>query len=129
MSTVNVTVLSVTTARAGRLFALASVEIEIAGVTIELHGIRALRVAAAGARIELPQFRDGGGLFRSVVTLPAELYGPITDAVLDALIERGMAKREIAAGSTVIPRLRKATGRRLSRRFTFSATFCLTQLL
>jgi hypothetical protein len=109
MSTVNITVLSVMPARAGRLFALASVEIEIAGVTIELHGIRALRVAAAGAQIELPQFRDGGGLFRPVVTLPAELYGPITDAVLDALIERGMAKRETAAGSTVIARLQKPT--------------------
>jgi hypothetical protein len=41
--TVNVTVLSVAPARAGRLFALASVEIEIGGVAIELHGIRALR--------------------------------------------------------------------------------------
>ena len=72
-STVNVTVLSVTPARAGRLFALASVEIEIGGVAIELHGIHALRVEPAGTRIELPQFRDVSGLFSSVVTLPAEI--------------------------------------------------------
>jgi hypothetical protein len=95
--TVNVTVLSVTPARAGRLFALVSVEIEIAAVVIELHGIRALRVEPAGTRIELPQFRDAAGVFRSVVTLPAEVYGPIGDAVLDALVERGFAKRRFAA--------------------------------
>jgi hypothetical protein len=96
-STVNVTVLSVAPARAGRLFALASVEIEIGGVAIELHGIRALRVEPAGTRIELPQFRDAAGLFRSVVTLPPEVYGPIGDAVLDALVERGLAKRRFVA--------------------------------
>jgi hypothetical protein len=95
-STVNITVLSVTPVRAGRLFALASVEIEVGGVAIELHGIRALRVGADGTRVELPQFRDAGGLYRSVVTLPPEVYGPIGDAVVDTLVERGLAKRRIA---------------------------------
>ena len=95
--TVNITVLSVTPARVGRLFALASVEIDIGGVSIELHGIRASRVATEGTRIELPQFRDAAGLPRPVVTLPAEVYGPIGDAVLDALVERGLAKRRFAA--------------------------------
>ena len=95
-STVNVTVLSVTPARAGRLFALASVEIEIGGVVIELHGIRALRVGTEGTRIELPQYRDGAGLPRPVVTLPPEIYQPIGDAVLEALVEHGLAKRRFA---------------------------------
>ena len=95
-STVNITVLAVTPARAGRLFALASVEIDIGGVSIELHGIRALRVGTEGTRIELPQFRDAAVLARSVVTLPPEVYGPIGDAVLDALVERGLAKRRFA---------------------------------
>jgi hypothetical protein len=96
-SIVTVTVLSVAPARAGRLFALASVELDIGGVTIEIHGIRALRIAAAGTRIELPQYRDAAGLLRPVVTLPSEIYGPIGDAVLDALIERGLAKRRFSA--------------------------------
>lgn len=61
-STVNITVLSIAPLRAGRLFALTSVEIEIGGVAIELHGIRALRVGAEGTRIELPQFRDAAGV-------------------------------------------------------------------
>ena len=54
-STVNITVLSIAPLRAGRLFALTSVEIEIGGVAIELHG-------AEGTRIELPQFRDAAGV-------------------------------------------------------------------
>jgi hypothetical protein len=39
-SMVSITVLLVTPMRAGRLFALASVEIDIDGVRIEVHGIR-----------------------------------------------------------------------------------------
>jgi hypothetical protein len=95
--TVNITVLAVTSVRAGRLFALASVEIEIGGVTVELRGIRALRTGTEATRIELPQFRDAAGLLRPVVKLPPEIYGPIGDAVLDALIERGLAKRRFTA--------------------------------
>jgi hypothetical protein len=37
-------VLSVTPLRAGRLFALATVEIDIDGIRIEVRGIRAMRV-------------------------------------------------------------------------------------
>lgn len=47
---VSITVLSVTPARAGKLFALASVEVDIDGVQIAIHGIRALRVAPVGTR-------------------------------------------------------------------------------
>lgn len=39
---VSITVLSVTPMRAGKLFALAAVEVDIDGVLIEIHGIRAL---------------------------------------------------------------------------------------
>jgi hypothetical protein len=91
--TVNITVLSVIPMRAGRIFALASIEIEIGGVAIALHGVRILRLGADGIRIELPLFRDAAGLYRSVVTLPPEVYGPIRDVVVDTLVERGLAKR------------------------------------
>jgi stage V sporulation protein G len=90
-STVSITVLSVTPARAGRLFALASVEIDIDGVRIEVHGIRALRVDPVGTRIELPKFRDAGGFQRPAIILPEEVRGPIGDVVLAALVERGLA--------------------------------------
>jgi len=95
-SLVSITVLSVTPVRAGKLFALATVAIDIDGLQIEVHGIRAMRVEPAGTRIELPKFRDATGILRAAITLPAEIQGPIGDAVLDELIERGLAKRRFA---------------------------------
>ena len=75
-STVSITVLSVTPARAKKLFAFASVEIDIDGVQIGVHGIRAMR-EDGGTAIELPKFRDGGlmlayagggaGLFSAII--------------------------------------------------------------
>jgi hypothetical protein len=35
-----------------------------------------------------------------VVKLPPEIYPPIADAVLDVLVERGLAERRFAAGTT-----------------------------
>jgi stage V sporulation protein G len=95
-STISITVRSLTPARAGRLFALASVSIDIDGVQIEVHGIRALRVQPVGTRIELPKFRDALGIMRPAITLPEEVRGPIGDAVLDVLVERGLASRRVA---------------------------------
>jgi len=96
-SLVSITVLSVTPARAGKLFALASVEIDIDGIHVVIHGIRALHVADPfGTRIELPQFRDLNGRWQTAITLPEEVRGPIGDAVLNELIERGLAKRRFA---------------------------------
>ena len=93
-SLITITVLSVTPARAGKLFALASVEVDIDGVQIAIHGIRALHVAdLVGTRIELPQFRDTNGRWQTAITLPEEVRGPIGDAVLNELIGRGLAKR------------------------------------
>jgi stage V sporulation protein G len=92
-SLISITVLSVTPARAGKLFALASVEVDIDGVQIAIHGIRALRDAPVGTRIELPKFRGLNGEWQTAITLPEEVRGPIGDAVLDELIERGLAVR------------------------------------
>jgi hypothetical protein len=57
-STVSITVLSVTPAGGKKLFAFASVEIDIDGVQIGVHGIRAMH-EPGGTAIELPKFRDG----------------------------------------------------------------------
>ena len=96
-SLVSITVLSVMPARAGKLFALVSVEVDIDGVQIAIHGIRALKVAdPIGTRIELPQYRDLNGRWQTAITLPEEVRTPIGDAVLNELIERGLAKRRFA---------------------------------
>ena len=86
-STVSITVLSVTPARAKKLFAFASVEIDIDGVQIGVHGIRAMR-ELGGTAIELPKFRDAGGVWRTAITLPEEVRSPIAKAVFDELVER-----------------------------------------
>ena len=92
-STVSITVLSVTPARAQKLFAFASIEIDIDGVQIGVHGIRAMHAGPEAAAIELPKYRDGDGLWRTAITLPEEIYTPIARAVLDELIERRLTAR------------------------------------
>jgi stage V sporulation protein G len=99
-STVSITVLSVTPARAEKLFAFASIEIDIDGVQIGVHGIRAMH-AGPEAAIELPKYRDGDGLWRTAITLPEEIYIPIARAVLDELVERGLTARPGVAQSRV----------------------------
>ena len=92
-STVSITVLSVTPARAQKLFAFASIEIDIDGVQIGVHGLRAMHAGPEAAAIELPKYRDGDGLWRTAITLPEEIYTPIARAVLDELVERGLIAR------------------------------------
>lgn len=72
---------------------LASVEVDIDGVLLVIHGVRAIRVQPIGTRIDLPMFRDENGTWRHAVTLPDEISGPIGTAVLDELVERGLAVR------------------------------------
>src|SRR5467141_1102230 len=94
-STVSITVLSVMPARAEKLFAFASIEIDIDGVQIGVHGIRATHAGPEAAAIELPKFRDGDGVWRTAITLPEEIYTPIARAVLDELVERGLTARPV----------------------------------
>jgi stage V sporulation protein G len=91
-STVSITVLSVTPAHAKKLFAFASVEIDIDGVQIGVHGIRAMR-EREGTVIDLPKFRDATGIWRTAITLPEEVLSPIAKAVFDELVERGLTVR------------------------------------
>lgn len=101
-TSIAVTVLSITPVRVGKLFALAAVEIDIDGIVIEIRGIRALHVPPAATRIELPQFRDAAGQPKSAVILPEDLRGSIGDAVLDQLVELGLAVRRGSA-TTLLP--------------------------
>jgi len=67
--------------RAGKPFALSAVAVDIDGVLIEIHGIRAPHVPPAATRIELPTFRDAAGRSQVAIILPDEVRGPIGDAV------------------------------------------------
>jgi hypothetical protein len=76
----------------GKIFELASVETDVDGVVLVIHGVRAIRVPM-GTRIDLPMFREESGVWRRAITLPDEICGPIGKAVLDALVECGLAVR------------------------------------
>ena len=101
-STVSITVLTVKPVKFGKIFALASVEIDIDGVLLVIHGVRAISVHPLGTRIELPTYRDEHGVWRRAITLPDEICGPMGRAVLDELVERGLAVRGPSAVMSVI---------------------------
>jgi hypothetical protein len=56
-----------------------------------------------GTAIELPKFRDAGGVWRAAITLPEEVHSPIAKAVFDELVERGLAVRRLGAMTAVSP--------------------------
>lgn len=96
--TVTLTMLSVSPVWTDKPLALASVEIDIDGVLIEVHGILAAHVRPAGVQIELPMYQDGAGMFRPAVTLPDEVRRCIGDALVEALNQRGVAKPYLGPG-------------------------------
>jgi DNA-binding cell septation regulator SpoVG len=91
LSTVSITVLSIKPVNFGRIFALASVEIDIDGVLLVIHGVRVMRARPMGTRVDLPVFRDENGMWRRAITLPDEICAPMGKAVLDELVARGLA--------------------------------------
>ena len=56
-----------------------------------------------GTAIELPKFRDAGGVWRAAITLPEEVHSPIAKAVFDELVERGLAVRRLGAMTAISP--------------------------
>lgn len=81
------------------LFALVDVEMRIAGVAFEILGVQARRMPN-GTAIELPAFKDTGGTWRPAIRLPPELRGPLADAVLQFLLDEGLARPRFAAASS-----------------------------
>jgi hypothetical protein len=85
MMAVEYTVLGLAPVRdAGRLIALANVEIAIGGVAIVLQGVQLIRDAAGNVSVQAPRFRDGAGVWRSAVILPDSLRDALGDEVLAA---------------------------------------------
>lgn len=58
-------------------------------IPIIIHGIQ-VRADANGSEVLLPKYRDGSGEWRTAISLPDELKGPMGDAVLAAGIEAGI---------------------------------------
>jgi len=81
---VTATVLSIKRVDSGRLLALASVEILIAGVAFTLQGVRVVRTGPRSRGVASPSCRVANGRLAAAVALPPELARAIADVVLDA---------------------------------------------
>jgi hypothetical protein len=92
-STVSVTVLSLKPVKFGRIFALASVAVDIHGVLLVLHGVRVIRAQPMETQVDLPVFRDENDVWNRAITLPDEICAAVGKAVHEDLVERGLAVR------------------------------------
>ena len=69
---------------AGRLLALATVTVDMAGVELTLHGVQVRRLPNGKLRCQAPQYRTHTGRWEPAVTMPDELEGAIGREVLTA---------------------------------------------
>lgn len=99
-ASVNVRVNDVTpTPGKGKVLALASVEIDVAGVTFFLHGVQVVRskdpnTGGEAVGVDLPRYRSPAGSWKQALTLPNELRRPIAHAVLDECCDLGITRRK-----------------------------------
>ena len=88
---VTASVLRIERADAGRLLALAEVEIEIAGVAFTLHGVRVISTGPRSRGVAAPCCRVANGRLADAISLPPELAAAIAGAVLDEFEALGRA--------------------------------------
>jgi len=91
-TTAVITVLKVSPVyNAGKLLALADVELVLDDVPLVIHGVQ-VRADGDGTAITLPKYRSPSGEWTTAITLPDEVRGPMGDMVIAAGIEAGLLK-------------------------------------
>jgi hypothetical protein len=90
---VSFTILRVRAIETKHVYALIDVELSIAGICFTIAGIQARHLAQGGTSINLPKYRDADGTWRSAVDVPPELRDAVSSAILDHLLDIGVAKR------------------------------------
>lgn len=96
---VTISVLNITPTTANRVMALADVEVVIEGIALVVHGVQ-LRADSSGTEVTLPRYRAPDGSWRTAITLPEEVRGPMGDAVIAAGLEAGLLRKKAAAAAT-----------------------------
>ena len=95
-TTAAITVLSITPlANAGKLLALADVELVLDGVAMIIHGVQ-VRAKGDETEVTLPRYRSPTGEWKAAISLPDEVREPMGDAVISAGIEAGLLKERVA---------------------------------
>ncbi len=74
------------------LFALVDVEVQAGGIVCSIRGVQARRIPDGGTSVHLPTYKDSNGTWQPAITMPEELRGPLADAVLQFLVEEGLAR-------------------------------------
>ncbi|MDB5363695.1 MAG: uncharacterized protein JWO51_4992 [Rhodospirillales bacterium] len=80
--------------RTKTVFAFVDVEVVVAGVAFWVRGVTARHLAGGGTSIHLPTYRTPAGAWRAAVELPSEMIDALTQAVLDYLLDAGIAVRK-----------------------------------
>jgi hypothetical protein len=75
------------------VFALVDVEMQIAEISFSILGVQARRLPSGGAVATLPAYRDTDGQWRPAIEIPEELRKPLFDAVMEFLVDEGLAQR------------------------------------
>ena len=81
--TVAATVLGLKCVDAGRLLALAEVELEIAGIVFTLRGVRVIKTGPRSHGVAAPCYRGANGRLADAISLPPELAQAVAGVVLD----------------------------------------------
>lgn len=96
--TVSITVLSARAAQTKSVYAFCDVELVVAGVVFQIHGIQVRHARKGlseigGTEVCLPTYRDEAGIARPSVSLAPEIREKIADLVLAHLVAVGIAKQ------------------------------------
>jgi hypothetical protein len=90
---VTFTIANLRTINSKRLYALVDVGLQVAGLSFRIIGVQVRRVSG-GLSVNLPTHRDVNGAWTAVVEMPEELRGPLSDAVMEFLVDQGVAQRK-----------------------------------
>lgn len=83
-----ITVLKIAPVQAGKLLALADVEIVLDDVPLIIHGVQ-VRADSHGTEVTLPRYRAPNGEWRTAITLPEEVKDTMGDMVIAAAMDIG----------------------------------------
>jgi stage V sporulation protein G len=89
---VHCTLLNIVAKNAGRLLALADVELDFDGVAVEVNSVRVER-EPNGTSVRLPVDREG----RALIVLPEEVRQAMADVVLAGALDAGIVKDRVTA--------------------------------
>ncbi|EME67523.1 hypothetical protein H261_23070 [Paramagnetospirillum caucaseum] len=87
ISTIHITHLR----NAGKLRALADVEVVFDGIEMTIQGVQ-VRADGKSTEVSLPKYRAPDGSWRAAIILPEEIKGAISDTVIAAGLEAGILR-------------------------------------